>query len=313
MLLNNYGLQLFTQGKAIEKVSPRGMEISLLASYDGTEVIHHRLFPGTNWAIGPSEGWDGLEFIYVLKGSMTCLVEDHKLTLQANNSLSAIQLNQDCFFHASEEVEFLYITSKPVFHLYSDVVQRMRDLTIQVEEKDGYTADHCNRIMHLSMILGERMELSSNELLQLNLGSFLHDIGKIKIPDSILNKPGKLTYEEWDIMMQHPTYGKELLEETNLPHLLAAATIVEQHHERYDGTGYPKGLKKDEISVAAAIVAVVDSYDAMTTDRIYRKGLSKEEAISEIVKGKATLYHPEVVEHFLAILNEEKEKVVTCS
>lgn len=306
-MLDSFGLKLLASGNAIEKVSSRGIDISLLASYDGTEIIHHRLSTGTNWAIGPSEGWNGLEFIYILAGEMTGLVEDNNITLQAGDSLSASQLIHDCFFQANEETEFLYITSQPVFYHYSDEVQELKDFTISVEKKDGYTADHCKRIMELSMILGTKMKLSSNQLYHLNMASFLHDIGKIKVPDHILNKPGKLTAEEWLIMKQHPTYGREIIEERNIPYLSEVAKIIEQHHERYDGSGYPKGLRGEEISIAAAIIAVVDSYDAMTTDRVYRKGLSQSDAIAEITKGKFSLYHPEVVEHFLAILEENNK------
>lgn len=302
---DNFGLRFLAAGQALEVVSTQGMDVSLLSSYDGTEVIHHRLRSGNSWAIGPSEGWTGSEFIYLLVGKMSARVKDNSIILKAGDSLNASMLTHDCYFLANEETEFLYVTSQPVFYHYSNVLQGMRELAIQVEEKDGYTANHCKRILQLSMAIGERMKLNSNELYQLNLGSFLHDIGKVKVPDNILNKPGKLTSEEWEVMKMHPTYGKRLLEEANFP-FLEVATIVEQHHERYNGTGYPKGLQGDNISTAAAIVAVVDSYDAMTTDRVYRKGLSHDEAITEILKEKGILYHPEVVDHFMAIFKDDK-------
>jgi len=105
-------------------------------------------------------------------------------------------------------------------------------------------------------------------------------------------------------MKLHTTFGRELLEETKIPFLREVGVIVEQHHERYDGKGYPKGLKGNEISIEAAIIAVVDSFDAMTTDRVYKKGKSKEEAFEEILNNKGTMYDPIVVDTFIALKNE---------
>lgn len=162
--------------------------------------------------------------------------------------------------------------------------------------------------MKLSLLVADVMQLSAKELYQLNLGSFLHDIGKIKVPDHVLNKPGKLTDSEWAIMKSHPIYGKIIMEETKFPSLVEAAPIVEQHHERYDGKGYPYGLQKNEILIGASIVSVVDSYDAMTTDRVYRKALSIEEAFSEIQEGKESQFHPDVVDAFFSIEQKILEK-----
>ncbi|MGB8956297.1 MAG: HD domain-containing phosphohydrolase, partial [Tumebacillaceae bacterium] len=106
---------------------------------------------------------------------------------------------------------------------------------------------------------------------------------------------------EWEIMKAHTVYGREMLEKTGLPNLIAAGKIVEQHHERFDGSGYPHGLKGQEILIGAAIVAVVDSYDAMTTDRCYQKGRKKTEAVAEILRCRGTLYHPDVVDAFLSL------------
>ena len=113
----------------------------------------------------------------------------------------------------------------------------MEELAISIEEKDGYTHDHCSRITKMSMLVGKAMGLNSKQMLRLNLASFFHDIGKVKVPLEILQKPGKLTEEEWEIMKQHPTYGREILEETRIPTLASAGKVVEQHHERYDRKG----------------------------------------------------------------------------
>jgi HD-GYP domain-containing protein (c-di-GMP phosphodiesterase class II) len=301
MEIEEYGIVLKKNGQVIEKVSSNSLEIGLMSSFDGTEVIHHKLSKNSNWALGPDDGWNALEFIYILSGELILILNQQKKYLKSGDYLKAIPIKKDCFFTTETGAEFLYITSQPVFHHYSNTVQKFKNLAVAVEEKDGYTAEHCSRIMNLSMIIGKEMNLDAKALYQLNLGAFLHDIGKIKIPDNILNKPGSLTDKEWATMKKHPSFGRLIIEESNFPTLLEAAPIVEQHHERFNGSGYPNRLSKDDILIGSYIVAVVDSFDAMTTDRVYRKGMSNEEAFSEIQKGKETLYHPDVVDIFFSI------------
>jgi HD-GYP domain-containing protein (c-di-GMP phosphodiesterase class II) len=303
MNLKETGLLHISRENPIEHVSLKGMDLALLASGDGTEIIHHRLQQGSRWALIPAEGWNALEYLFVLSGKLIWNSPNGTVSVKAGDSISAIPVKKEAYFIAEVETEFLYVSSQPVFHHYSLVVKEMMDLAVSVEQKDGYTADHCQRIMKLSRMLGERMGLNSSELIALNFGSFLHDVGKVKVPSEILGKPSALTNEEWMIMKNHTIFGRQLLEETKLHNLLQAAFIVEQHHERLDGKGYPYGLSSDKISIGGAIVAVVDSYDAMTTDRVYRKGRPKEEALFEIENGKGSMYHPDVVEAFLSISN----------
>ncbi|MGZ4163911.1 MAG: HD-GYP domain-containing protein, partial [Tumebacillaceae bacterium] len=165
-------------------------------------------------------------------------------------------------------------------------------------------ADHCSRIERMSLILGNVMNLSSAQLHTLKYAAFFHDIGTIRIPDHILNKPSSLTPEEWDTMKLHTIYGRQILAETGISSLVKASAIVEQHHERYDGQGYPHGLKGKEIDPLASIVSVVDSFDAMTYDRIYRKAKPKQEAIDEIVRCRGTMYDPDTVDAFLTIIDQ---------
>lgn len=301
MIKTIHGMVHLQNDQAIETVKLKGTELSLIISGDGTEVIRHRLNSGYRWAMGPEDGWDALESIIIVNGSLTWHLPEGKVTVKTGDTLFAAPVKEDLFFTADEDCEFLYICSRPVFHNYSNVLQEMKELTISVEQKDGYTADHCQRIMELSMMVGHELRLSPSQLYHLNLGSFLHDIGKVKVPEEILNKPSKLTADEWEIMKQHTTFGREIIEETQLSNLTNSALIVEQHHERYDGTGYPHQLKGDQILIESAIVSVVDSYDAMTTDRVYSKGRPKEVALAEIMKGRETLYHPQVVDAFISI------------
>jgi HD-GYP domain-containing protein (c-di-GMP phosphodiesterase class II) len=140
------------------------------------------------------------------------------------------------------------------------------------------------------------------EIKNLEQACQLHDIGKIGIEDYILTKPGKLTPEDWEKMKMHPAKSAEILRP--LAFLSEVIKLVEQHHERYDGEGYPAKMKAEEIALGARILAVADSFDAMFTDRPYRKALTKEEAIAELKKGSGTQFDPRVVEVFLRIVDK---------
>ena len=288
----------------IETVYVRGVQISLLASGDGTEIIYHKLNHGVRWALEPTEGWTALEYLLVLSGELRYPTGNGFKVLKSGDSFFRSPVTDHFIFQSNQTTEFLYITSQPIFHHYSKASHDIMDLAVSIEEKDGYTVDHCSRINRLSMLVGEQLGFNAKQLLVLNKASFLHDVGKVKVPLSILQKPSKLTSDEWEIMKKHTTYGREMLESTKVPLLVDAGPIVEQHHERYDGKGYPFGLKKDEISIEASIIAVVDSYDAMTTDRVYQKGMSKEKALEEILRCRGTMYNPDIVDIFLSLQNK---------
>lgn len=293
--------------RSIESVMFEKLRLDLLATGDGTEVILHHLPQDRQWSLFPQAGWDALEFIYVLSGQMTVTYSDKRTErLGPGDHLAFCPVKEVLLCKSQTDTTFLYVTSRPVFQSYSRVLQEMRDLAVSVEAKDGYTYDHCRRIAYISKLVGQRLGLTPEQLLHLNLGAFLHDLGKVRLPQEILGKKGPLTPEEWAIVRQHPTFGAELLMETEYPPLMAAAKIVEQHHERWDGNGYPHGLKGDQILITAAIVTLVDSFDAMTTHRSYRQGRSWEEAVQEILRCKGTQFHPDVVDAFMAILPEIK-------
>lgn len=290
--------------KPIERASTPNTVLSLLASKNGTEIIHHSLTKKSGWGLRPQPNWDELEAIYLLSGALSYKTQNSSGTLCPGELLSAEPVKEYIIFNAIEDSTFLYICSSFVFHEYSEITKTFKRLAVEIETKDGYTASHCDRIRKISYRIGERIGLSSNNLAALRYGAFFHDIGKINIPNEILGKPGKLTKEEFDIMKTHTILGKGILSSTDVPHLLGAGIIAEQHHERYDGSGYPYGLKGEEINVCAAIVAVVDSFDAMTSDRPYQSAKSKEQAITEIAMLRGKLYHPDVVDAFLAVICE---------
>ncbi|MGB9789219.1 MAG: HD domain-containing phosphohydrolase [Thermotoga caldifontis] len=168
--------------------------------------------------------------------------------------------------------------------------------------RDRETEGHSERVAELTLKIAKRMGVKEEELKYMKWGALLHDIGKMAIPDRILLKPDKLTKEEWNIMKMHPVYAYQMLSRIN--YLRPALDIPYSHHERWDGTGYPRGLKEEEIPLSARIFAVVDVYDALTSDRPYRKAWSREKAIEYIKDQSGKQFDPKVVEVFLSLVEE---------
>lgn len=297
-------LKYIPSGDAIERAQTERTTVSLLASKNGTEMIHHSLTKGTSWGLTPQPEWNELEAIFVISGELHYQVGDTNGILKVGDTLSAEPVTSHVIFTAIEASSFLYVSSSPVFHHYSEFTRSIHQLAIEIEEKDGYTARHCERIRHHSLLIGKKMGLSSSELFSLSYGAFFHDVGKINIPNEILLKPGKLSSEEFDIIKLHTIYGKEILISSSIPYFASGSVIAEQHHERFDGSGYPYALKGDEIFIGAAIVAVVDSFDAMTSKRPYQPAKSREDAVSEICSLRGILYNPFVVDAFMEVIDQ---------
>ena len=185
-------------------------------------------------------------------------------------------------------------------------------LARMVEAKDEYTGDHCTRLSHASVVFGKTLGLTEAQLIALRRGGVLHDIGKLGIPDSILLKQGKLTDEEWVIMREHTTIGARLCE--GLKSMSLTVPIIKYHHERWDGTGYPDGLKGKDIPLLARVFQIVDIYDALVSERPYKKPFSHEKVISIFEEEKEKGWRdPDLVEIFLKILRERPEYLVVPS
>lgn len=179
-------------------------------------------------------------------------------------------------------------------------------LAKSVEVNDYYTGGHCDRVSLYAMKVAEELNLANDEREALQYASILHDIGKIGIPAHILNKPGKLTNEEYEMIKEHVLIGYKIIKEINF--LNEASKIILQHHERFDGHGYPYGIKGDRILLTARILSVVDSYDAMTSHRVYRDHpLSQEAAIAELKNGMNRQYDPQVVKAMIKVLYHGEE------
>ena len=183
-------------------------------------------------------------------------------------------------------------------------LQMMQTLATTIEAKDEYTRGHSYRVAEYAALIAKELGWSQDEIINLKHAAHLHDIGKIGIPDSVLNKPTQLTEDEDNLLKKHTIIGAEILKDVTLiPHV---AEMTRNHHEHYDGSGYPDGLAGTEIPIYARIIAVADCYDAMNSRRIYRNALSQDEIYEEILKNKGTQFDPEIADIFLTLLTENQ-------
>jgi HD-GYP domain-containing protein (c-di-GMP phosphodiesterase class II) len=174
-----------------------------------------------------------------------------------------------------------------------------------LELRERETAGHSARVVNLVERLAKRMGLSGQQVIHLRRGALLHDIGKMGIPDSILLKQGPLNPGEWDIMQKHTLYASRLL--TDIPYLMPALEIPLYHHERWDGSGYPYGLRDEQIPLAARIFAIVDVWDALTNDRPYHQAMLNREALAYLQANAGKLFDPKVCEAFLEMLDDQRK------
>jgi HD-GYP domain-containing protein (c-di-GMP phosphodiesterase class II) len=188
-------------------------------------------------------------------------------------------------------------------HLYENqqttYLNTMQALVSAVEASDPYTRGHSERVTRYAQTLGRQLNLTRDSFKRLERASILHDIGKIGIDVAVLHKEGVLSASDIDILQQHPLIGTKILEP--IAFLKTVRQIILQHHERYDGTGYPLRVKGDDILLEARIIAVADTYDAMTSDRPYRKALSHEIAVAEIKKHSGTQFDPNVADAMFSL------------
>ncbi len=172
-----------------------------------------------------------------------------------------------------------------------------------IEADDGYTGEHCRSVVALAVTLAERLGLSAERHRNVEFAALLHDVGKIAIPKEIINKPGKLTPQEWTVIETHTSKGQKLLDRIG-GFMHTVGRIVRSHHERWDGGGYPDGLAGEQIPVEARIISCCDSWNAMRTDRSYRKALPYEVARAELLANSGSQFDPQIIEIFLTLVDE---------
>lgn len=199
------------------------------------------------------------------------------------------------------------LLSRHSFQLYTNMrnnyLNTVEALVQALEAKDSYTSGHSGRVAQLSVKLAEELKLHEDKVEYIKYAGVLHDVGKIGVSESILNKQGQLTEAEWEMIRSHPSVGQNIIQ--NIDFLFDVGQVVRHHHERIDGKGYPDGLKGEEISLESRIIAIADTYDAMTSDRSYRKGKTPREALNELECIAGTQLDAQLVEVFCKITRHD--------
>ncbi|MGB5823679.1 MAG: HD domain-containing phosphohydrolase [Proteocatella sp.] len=262
--------------------------------------------------------WGGDEFVVlipnadekicedVMKNIKTeCISTNHDLIeLSISMGLSIFKFDDDIDKKLKEAEEKVY--KHKLLEQKSTLSGAINSLQESLEAKSHETKEHTHRMTKLVSKLGKKMKLSTSQLDELEIATRLHDIGKIGIREDILLKPGKLTEQEYQIIKTHTEKGYRIVMASN--GLDSVAKTVLTHHERWDGKGYPLGLKQKEIPLSARIISVVDAYDAMTNNRIYRDGIKKEDAIKEIENSRGTQFDPHIAGLFIQIMKQRKKR-----
>lgn len=223
-----------------------------------------------------------------LVGTLVALDRGHRVATDENK----VQLIQSILRQVGMAAE----NERLIQAMTQMIVEVVVSFAMAIESRDPYTGGHVHRVTAFAVLLAKRLGLSEREQSIIRLGGLLHDVGKVAIPDAVLNKAGKLTPEEFGVIKSHPIVGHQII--GFIPQLRSVHPIVRHHHERWDGKGYPDGLAREEIPLLARVLAVADTFDAMTTNRSYRSALSPTEAMQEILRCAGTQFDAQVAEIF---------------
>ena len=266
-------------GDSLVEVGQSTNVFKLLVEHDNVNIVLNRIAANSVVWITPGDEHQYLEFYMLLSGTMALTRKGDTQELKAGDSFYFVELDEDISITPHEEIQLLCVTSQPVFGEFLNFINDLNDLNGQIERKDHYTFGHCRRVMRFAEALGRKMNLNADDLHNLLLASLYHDVGKCYLPTEILNKPGFLSDSEFAAVRRHPADSAKLLRGRFADEVMR---IARSHHERLDGSGYPDGISGDQLDRPSRILAVSDVFDAMTSDRTYKKGISIDAAIAEL-------------------------------
>lgn len=294
----------------VQLLTPEGFAVNVAADGEAALISINMTPPDVVLLDVGLPGINGIEVCRMIKQTQTTRLTPVILLTGMSgreHRLAGIDAGADDFLSKPFDAEQLKARVRSLSRLkrYTDELDSAESvilsLALTVEARDPYTEGHCERLARYAVSLGAALGLSTDDLAALKRGGFLHDVGKIGIPDAILMKASPLTADEYAIIQGHPEIGERLL--GDLRSLAPVRPIVRHHHERLDGSGYPDGLSGAEVPLLAHIVSIVDAYDAMTTPRPYRQAMSRQAALAELHRDVARgRMSRDLVEMFIAVL-----------
>lgn len=292
--------KIYKDGKVIMEDENKAGKFKLVIQDEDFEIFESHIHAGRSVICQPYECQDSMNVVFVLSGRL--YHTNTKSYILAGDYYAFKNLKETHHLSVEEETILLMIRKKSYYTEQISKTSKVTKIIDMIHKKDYYTEDHCNRTGNLATKLAVYLKLSDNIIQNVLYIGKIHDVGKIGIPIEVLNKPGKLTAEEFDFIKKHSQQGHDIIMETLEDSEIAE--VVLQHHEKLDGSGYPFGLKGDDISMEAKIILVADSFDAMTSDRPYRKAMNVNDAIKELRTYSGKWYEEEIVEALVATITK---------
>lgn len=292
------GFKIFKDGKAIVEDINKAGRFRLMVQDSDFEIFESHIHAGRSVICQPYECQDSMNVVFVLSGKLYHM--NTKSYILSGEHYTFKNLEETHHLSVEEDTILLMIRKKGFFIDQVSMTNKVTEFIDMIQKKDNYTEEHCNRTGNLAAKMATFLKLSDDIIKNVLHVGKIHDVGKIDVPIEVLNKPGKLTVEEFDFIKKHPQRGHDIIIKTMED--VEIAKIILQHHEKIDGSGYPFGLKGDEITIEAKLILVADSFDAMTSDRPYRKAMSINDAIQELRKYSGKWYEEEIVEALVEVV-----------
>lgn len=285
------GFNVYNDNDVINEFENGAGKFRLLVQDEDMEIFESNVNAGKSIICQPYESKDSINVIFIINGKF--FHTNERRIISTGERITFKNLEETHHLSVIEDSKILMIRKKSFFTEQASTTDEVYDFIHKIQEKDQYTEEHCNNTGNLAVQIATFMKLPDHVIGNVVHAGKIHDIGKINIPKDILNKPSRLSYQEYELVKQHSQIGYDIIMKTIGNEDFAR--IVLEHHERLDGSGYPRGLKENEISIEAKIIAVVDSFDAMTSDRPYKKAMTDDEAILDLKAHANTWYDSEII------------------
>lgn len=287
-------------GKIDKDAEELGSPLRLLAVGGNTEIMLQTIEPNSLVMITPADDPEMLEFFYIIKGNLEIESQNETQHLSEGDFFYLSNLRRDHTLRNQDFVKLLYVTTRPAYATAEKMAEDLRVVLHQISEKDQYTYGHSERVMEYAVKISKRLHLENAAIDNIAISAAFHDVGKCFMPDEILMKKTSLTNDEYREVMKHPIHSRRMLEGKFGK---VIGEIAETHHERNDGTGYPYGLAEEDIRIEAKIIAVVDSFDAMTSKRTYTIPMPFLTAAQKLVQ-ETDRYDADVLTTLLKLVEE---------